>query len=192
MVQSGIYSKCVEWQVRVGTQNLQEDVSSSYKVETWTIHPLYESPKGYYDVAVIKLRGDLTFHDKLAPICLPEAIEPDADHLSGDLVTFTGWGMTSYETINNSDELQRTVLSIYPQSHCNKTHDIRGDSNLANVIATSMPDLFQSSVLCAGYEVGGYGSCYGDSGGPLVKLDLTGDIPHYGPEEPVITDLGIT
>ena len=95
LVQSGIYSKCVEWQVRVGTQNLQEDVSSSYKVETWTIHPLYESPKAYYDVAVIKLRGDLTFHDKLAPICLPEAIEPDADHLSGHLVTFTGWGNLS-------------------------------------------------------------------------------------------------
>ena len=78
--------------------------------------------------------------------------------------------------LNCRPGLRRTQLSVYSQRYCNDTHDIGGEeSRLAIKASMSIPRRYQSNVMCAGFEVDGYGSCYGDSGGPLMHFETTGD-----------------
>jgi secreted trypsin-like serine protease len=53
---------------------------------------------------------------------------------------------------------------------CNLTHTAIPGTTAAHKIKHSLPQLFQSSILCAGPTVGLSGSCQGDSGGPLMYL----------------------
>jgi len=39
------------------------------------------------------------------------------------------------------------------------------------LVENHLPDLFQPSILCAGYESAEQGACKGDSGGPLMVFD---------------------
>ena len=57
-----------------------------------------------------------------------------------------------------SDTLSQTQIQIFSQSHCNTTRRAH----------SLIPDLFQSSIMCAGYQSGEDSSCPGDSGGPLT------------------------
>ena len=54
-------------------------------------------------------------------------------------------------------------------SYCNQTHSPT-NANLQFQVQQLIPNLFQSSIMCAGYEIGGYGSCRGDSGGPISRF----------------------
>lgn len=55
--------------------------------------------------------------------------------------------------------------------YCNETHrGLLSDRAKSFQLEQGLPDLFRSTVLCAGYELGGYGSCNGDSGGPIVRF----------------------
>jgi len=40
-----------------------------------------------------------------------------------------------------------------------------------NTVRAALPNLFESSVFCAGHELRTDGPCFGDSGGPLVIFD---------------------
>ena len=68
-------------------------------------------------------------------------------------------------------------MNIYAQRYCNESYSFGGRNGQR--IQASLPNKFQSDLLCAGLRLTGQGSCLGDSGGPLV-LYLTGnDQPYY-------------
>ena len=54
--------------------------------------------------------------------------------------------------------------------YCNNTHQHDQGPNSENA-KTTVPQFFQSNLLCAGDEFGEYGSCHGDSGGPLLAYE---------------------
>jgi len=58
-----------------------------------------------------------------------------------------------------------TSVEIY--SYCNTTHENTSGKTKA-LVKQYLPELFQPTLLCAGYESADQGSCQGDSGGPLM------------------------
>ena len=116
----------------------------------------------YYDVAVLHLNESLVFTRYIRPICLPESSLSD---LANRFATVIGWG-------DSPSQLLQAHLQIYSESHCNKTFkaDNIGDNIEKQKSRLSLPTLFNSAVLCAGFVGGGIGSCPGDSGGPLVTF----------------------
>ena len=60
------------------------------------------------------------------------------------------------------------VFINYYFSYCNETYDNAVGVNKQNV-DTYLPQLFQTNLLCAGYESSEKGPCKGDSGGPLMQ-----------------------
>ena len=55
-------------------------------------HKDYDISTGDYDIAIIRLPEELTFNDRVEPVCLPSkaATEDDVDNC-----VVTGWGRTS-------------------------------------------------------------------------------------------------
>ena len=57
-------------------------------------------------------------------------------------------------------------------SYCNTTHE-KTSGKIAALVEQYLPELFQPTLLCAGYESADQGSCGGDSGGPLMVFNTT-------------------
>ncbi len=55
-------------------------------------------------------------------------------------------------------------------SYCNSTHE-KTVGKVAALVGQYLPELFQPSLICAGYESAEQGSCQGDSGGPLMVFN---------------------
>ena len=58
---------------------------------------------------------------------------------------------------------------------CNETYS-KTTSTTEELIHNTLPNLFQSHILCAGTDIGKQGSCFGDSGGPLMIFNRTARI----------------
>ena len=111
-------------------------------------HPKHDTAKGthYYDVGIFEIDGeDLAFSDGITPICLPKKAVYDVDSRNGDGVTLTGFGKKSKVDSAKLEDvpLRLAQLEIYAQQRCNESY--------ANV--PDLPDLFQSNILCATYQV---------------------------------------
>jgi len=61
-------------------------------------------------------------------------------------------------------------LCFFIHSYCNETHEKTSGSTAA-LVKKYLPQLFQPTLLCAGYESANQGSCKGDSGGPLMVFN---------------------
>ena len=72
--------------VRVGSNFLR--YSEDRRIKEYKLHPKYEYPKYYYDVAVIILEVELKFSARISAICLPN---PSSQPASNSL-TVQGWG----------------------------------------------------------------------------------------------------
>ena len=113
------------------------------------IHPKYDKEKSehYYDVGIFEIGGeDLAYSDRITPICLPEKAVHNVDSRKGDSVTITGFGKKSKEGSAKIEDVPLSLaqLEIYAQQRCNETYADETDS---------LPDLFQSNILCASYQV---------------------------------------
>ena len=72
---------------RVGSNNKDSRYSVDRKIKEYKIHPKYEYPKYYFDVAVIILSVELKFSAHISAICLPQ----NPSILQNSL-TVQGWG----------------------------------------------------------------------------------------------------
>merc|ERR1719278_2242115 len=73
-------------------------------------HPNFDinSPSGDNDIAILKLAKDLTFSDKIKPVCLPTSATKD---YSGKASTISGWGGTkAYTPLKPVDQPRQCAL----------------------------------------------------------------------------------
>ena len=82
----------------------------------------------------------------------------------------TGWG-SSKKNDNLDYNLKQNQVTVFPQRKCNETRTVINQDGEELSESAVLPRLFQSDVICAGYEGGIRNSCHGDSGGPLVRLE---------------------
>ncbi|XP_317174.3 trypsin-5 [Anopheles gambiae] len=113
-------------------------------------HPMHGS-KNNYDIALLELKNELTFSEKVQPIALPEQDEPIEE---GTMGIVSGWGLTLSEADSN-DVLRATNVPTVNQQECNKAYQSRYGGITAQM-------------FCAGYKQGGQDTCRQDSGGPFV------------------------
>ena len=74
--------------VRVGSNFLR--YSEDRRIKEYKLHPKYEYPKYYFDVAVIILENELTFSPRISAICLPQNHSSQPASLTS--LTVQGWG----------------------------------------------------------------------------------------------------
>lgn len=92
-----IYIYCVRearW-ARLGDLNYLIDNDKvgpkDYKIEERLIHPNYQKPSSYNDIALFRLEEIVDFTEFIRPICL------NTDQsLNPSLMVATGWGKTNY------------------------------------------------------------------------------------------------
>merc|ERR1711962_1706957 len=123
-------------------------------------HPKYDinSAAADFDIAILKLSKDLTFSNKIKPVCLPTSATKD---YSGKASTISGWGGTkAYTPLKPVKQpgqcgLKETIVNILKTSD-KKCSDFLGDSS-------------STTRFCAWAK--GTDSCQGDSGGPLTVAE---------------------
>lgn len=118
------------------------------------VHPNYNSNTHNNDIALLKMKTPITVGGTGAS---KTGIVPLVPASSGDLAGVnswvTGWGATEAQP-NYPTELREVQIPIISNTLCNDVNHYNGD--------------ITSSMMCAGFELGGKDSCQGDSGGPLV------------------------
>ncbi|CAG9130131.1 unnamed protein product [Plutella xylostella] len=151
--------------VRLGDKNIIDvyanDVNpEDAEIKRSIVHPSYESPKKYHDIALLELVSPVLMSDLVQPACLWGQL--DTSEL-GTQATLTGWGVVETVGMTTSPELQAAVVDIVEPALCDqllKRH--------CNRLWCGVQDQ-----ICAGKMTGGVDSCQGDSGGPLqVKINL--------------------
>ena len=166
----------LDLKVILGTDklNFRGPSSTEHKIMNISIHPSYDPLYFYNDAAVLELEEELTFNLTQSPICLPKYFNNDQNARIHHAGTVTGWGaMQNFGQA--STELRKGRVTIFSQEYCNNTRTIENEHGLI-ITTDKLPRLFQSEILCAGYEAGISGvTCEGDSGGPLVVYDSIKD-----------------
>ena len=138
-----------ELQIVFGTGDLSHTgpFRTERKISKILIHPKYQG-ESYFDVAVAVLEQELNFNEGVAKVCTPAEGTIDGSHRFGDSVTMTGWGATKPGE-GPSSELRQAMMRIFSTSYCNKTRTTFNNQNPESS-SSLVPDLFQSSVFCAG------------------------------------------
>ncbi|XP_063833695.1 venom serine protease 34-like [Ostrinia nubilalis] len=123
--------------------------TQGFQVISAIIHPNY-TPSNYdYDIAILKTNADITFSDRVGPVCLPfKFVNTD---FTGSKLTILGWG-TQFPGGPTSNYLQKVDVDVISQSSCR------------NVVPT-----LTARQICT--YTPGKDACQDDSGGPLLYTD---------------------
>ncbi|XP_011177142.3 serine protease persephone [Zeugodacus cucurbitae] len=144
--------------VIMGVADLTDTKSRSRQeidIETTFEHPRYSSFSKYFDIALIKLKKNVTFSLAVYPTCL----HTDPTELpDGVELTAAGWGLTEKQV--TSEHLMAVQLNKVPHAECNQSYAYHIDRHLKHGI--------DDTQLCA--LAPGKDTCGGDSGGPLLLL----------------------
>lgn len=109
------------------------------------------------DIGLIKLAEDIEFNEKVQPI------EINTEDIgSGETLTLSGWGRTSYPG-NIPNDLQWITLKSLNTQECQSKHS----NNIYD------------SEICT-FTKSGEGACHGDSGGPLTWNGKVAGIVSWG------------
>ncbi|XP_004389567.2 serine protease 56 [Trichechus manatus latirostris] len=112
-------------------------------------HPKFDPQTFHYDLALVQLWTPASPAGPARPVCLPQAPrEPPA----GTACAIAGWGALR-EDGPEAGAVREARVPLLSTETCR------------NALG---PGLRPSTMLCAGYLVGGIDSCQGDSGGPLT------------------------
>lgn len=160
LIEDGKQTRPEMLSVRLGEHNIEEDVAEDaaeeYEIEQVITHPGYNK-QFQNDIAVLKLKGNVRFNDRISPICLPyDSQLIRTKSLTGNKAIITGWGATSYGG-SSSPTLLQANLKIVNQNFCK------------NAFQRYLE--ITDEHLCAASEDFDKDSCQGDSGGPLIMFD---------------------
>jgi V8-like Glu-specific endopeptidase len=108
----------------------------------------YKRPSSLNDIAMILL-------DEPSSAKPAKLADKDLSLDEGDSLTVIGWGSTSTEYYQPSQELMQVEVDYISNSDCEDMY----------------PRRINESMMCAGIREGGKDSCQGDSGGPLLNED---------------------
>lgn len=152
------------YRVVAGAHNVSTIECSQQKVsiDKARIHPEYDDPTNFGDIAVLKLKKPLTLSKDVMPACLPEKCHSSYIGLNA---VISGWGvMYDFEDEHfvRPDILQYTPIKIKPFKFC--ADYARGQPS---------QKVLQQDIYCLSSVTPGSSesACYGDSGGPLVAKD---------------------
>ena len=139
-----------------GTLDAQ-DKTNVLKADKVIIHPKYDGSKQSYDFALVKLKKDIKFTDKMKAIKLAdEAYEQSGMQSEGVMATVYGWGLTA-ERGKASRYLNFVEVPIVSNETANERRAYNG--------------AVDETMIAAGFDEGGKDACQGDSGGPLVTFN---------------------
>ncbi|KAK2500915.1 hypothetical protein MC885_018127 [Smutsia gigantea] len=112
-------------------------------------HPKFDPQTFHNDLALVQLWTPVRPTGAARPVCLPQGPrEPPA----GTTCAIAGWGAL-FEDGPEAEAVREARVPLLSTDTCKRALG---------------PGLRPSSMLCAGYLVGGIDSCQGDSGGPLT------------------------
>ena len=123
------------------------------------VHPKYNATSYDNDIAIIKLANPFSLGGTGSTAVGTISIISSATLPTSNAIV-AGWGATGYPVTSSSqypDALREVSLPIISNSICNNASHYNGS--------------ITANMICAGYDAGGYDSCYGDSGGPLFFND---------------------
>uniref|UniRef100_A0A0A1XSL9 Serine protease snake n=1 Tax=Zeugodacus cucurbitae TaxID=28588 RepID=A0A0A1XSL9_ZEUCU len=140
--------------VRPGGFNLTDAFAKDFEIDEIYIHPGYDYPSAYNDIAIIRLKEPYYAEsfNNTGPACVW------ALPLHGANVTAIGYGSTKFAGLA-SNALMKTDLRILTNEDCGKYYD-RDEDLLCNGIIHTQ--------VCANDTVGMSDTCQGDSGGPII------------------------
>ncbi|XP_063907358.1 brachyurin-like isoform X1 [Zophobas morio] len=151
----------IQFTIRLGVFDLTVNDENELLLSTslYTIHPDYNPLTLEHDVGLIQLHMPITFTDYIEKVDLVNVGQTNV----GDLVGASGWGQTSDDVAELSDQLNFVTLVIISNTECQTTYGSQ----------------IKDGMLCA---IGNYnqGICLGDIGGPIVKPDGFGNAIHAG------------
>ncbi|XP_016952777.1 serine protease snake [Drosophila biarmipes] len=123
-----------------------------FTVKNFTIHPGYNHPAIYNDIAVVRLGKPVTFNEYKHPACLPFV-----DGRSVGSFIAIGWGQLEIVPRTENKQLQKVKLYNY-KTRCSMTADKNEE----------LPEGYNATTqLCIGSSEH-KDTCNGDSGGPVL------------------------
>ncbi|KXJ23493.1 Plasma kallikrein [Exaiptasia diaphana] len=145
------------YKVTAGEHNLRKDEGDEkeFDLEEIIKHSEYNELRGHefdYDVALLKLKGNITYDEKIRPVCLKTQSFP-----SGTNCSVTGWGYLKENSGRKPSRLRQAIVPLVSQRDCQRAYRDATER-----------------MLCAGYPQGDIDSCKFDSGGPLVCKNKSG------------------
>lgn len=145
--------------MRLGDQNLRTDDDGAdpvdYEIAQIIIHPQYQPPQTYNDIALLRLAPKVRFNKSIRPACIWQN-----NNINVTQAIATGWGVTEFAG-DKSDDLLKVLLNIYTPRECQPSFEIN----------SKLPQGLVDSQLCAGNRGDRKDTCQGDSGGPLQVVD---------------------
>ena len=169
--------------VRAGVTDLRFTGSTDIEIRETIMHPYYNPPESYYDIALVYLKTCLTFsYDGIQPICLPSESLPNPDELGkfGTTVTTQGFGLNSDFTSGQS--ITEIGVTVRPKEECNSKYQSVKGVAIRLGIERGLPNYFnESAIFCADHTTNeNIGICKGDSGGPSFRrLEKDNGLQYY-------------
>ncbi|KAJ8921894.1 hypothetical protein NQ315_008527 [Exocentrus adspersus] len=145
--------------VRVGTNVLnprREQDYSDLTISRVVVHPYYETPSSYNDIALLKLQRKVQFSRNTLPACLNSAFNVN---LATNTLLAVGWGRMEYNG-SASNDLRQDRLRIVRNRECNRSYRVGASRDK---IPEGVDDETQ---ICVGREIQP-DTCLGLSEGPL-------------------------
>lgn len=142
--------------------NLWEVPKRRYFADFIQMHPHYNDPDYYNDIALIRVNETIEFDESTQPVGLGEHPLQEGDEL-----VLTGWGSTELYG-ETPDNLQMLTVKFVPNDICYR-----------NLGPTLSEDLDMAGNICT-FIGEGYAACHGDSGGPFVHDNKLYGVVNWG------------
>ncbi|XP_070507576.1 transmembrane protease serine 9-like [Chironomus tepperi] len=160
---SGFVARVGEWDVRHKNESYPH---KDYEIEEVVIHENFKKTNFQNYIALLFLKNDIEFNEKINTVCLPEQNQ----NFDGKRCVVSGWGRNTLKKDGRlSPVLKKIEDPIVPHDKCQE--------NLRSLPAYSNFSLHES-FMCAGGEEG-KGACVGDEGSPLVCQVDSGSNQYY-------------